>query len=152
MNFRMLKFDEVKPYFSKFQKLNLPFYLPDQVQWERRGLAEPFPDSAKPDLERGCECILGGCEGITTLNKHTQLVGAYRLLIFNKYSSHATFAFTEYAKENNIILLYLQSYSSHRFQLLNIAIFGSLSIYYSELVKENVRYNGVDVSKREQII
>src|SRR6266498_4879859 len=37
--------------------------------------AEPFPDSAKPDLERGCECIkggceciLGGCEGITTLN------------------------------------------------------------------------------------
>ena len=36
--------------------------------------AEPFPDSAKPDLEGGCECIkggceciLGGCEGITTL-------------------------------------------------------------------------------------
>ncbi len=27
---------------------------------------EPFPDSAKPDLEGGCECILGGCEGITT--------------------------------------------------------------------------------------
>ena len=37
--------------------------------------AEPFPNSAKPDLEVGCECIkggseciLGGCEGITTHN------------------------------------------------------------------------------------
>ncbi len=42
-------------------------------------------------------------------------VRAYRLLIFNKYDSHAIFAFTEYAKKHNIILLYLRAHSTHRF-------------------------------------
>ncbi len=76
-------------------------------------------------------------------------MGIYRLLIFNRYNSHAIFAFTEYAKENNIILLYLPTHSTHRLQVLDITIFGSLSTYYSNLVKENNRYSGIDINKRE---
>ncbi len=76
-------------------------------------------------------------------------MGTYRLLILNKYNSHATFAFTEYAKENNIILLYLPAHSTHRLQSLDIAIFGPLSTYYSNLIKENNRYSEVDINKRE---
>ena len=79
-------------------------------------------------------------------------MGTYRLLIFNGYSSHVIFDFTEYAKKNNIILLYLPAYFIYRLQPLNITIFGLLLIYYSNLVKENNRYSKVDISKREWLI
>jgi hypothetical protein len=54
-----------------------------------------------------------------------------------------------YAYEYNIILLYLFIHTTHPLQLLNIAIFNSLAIYYSELVKKYSRYKEKDISKRE---
>ena len=90
-----------------------------------------------------------GFEWLKHFNKYTRPVGSHRLLIFNKYSSQATFAFTQYAKENNIILFYLPPHATYRFQLLNITIFGPLLIYYSELVHKESKYNEKNITKCE---
>jgi hypothetical protein len=70
-------------------------------------------------------------------------------LILNRYDNYVTFAFINYARENKIILIYLPPHTIHRLQLLDIAIFILLIIYYSELVHEHVKYNKVSVSKRK---
>ena len=55
-----------------------------------------------------------GFEWLKHFNKHTTSTGAYRLLILNRYGSHATFTFTNYARENKIVLLYLPPHTTHR--------------------------------------
>ncbi len=92
-----------------------------------------------------------GLEWLKHFNKWIRrvTVGGYRLLIFDGHGSYATFAFKEYAKENNIVLFYLSPYFIHRLQPLDIAIFGLLSTYYSELMNENNRYNRISISKRK---
>ena len=77
--------------------------------------------------------------------------GAYRLLILDGHGSHKSLAFTQYAHENKIVLLYLPAHSTHRLQPLDVAIFGPLSTYYSKSVKQFSRYNGIGVSKREWV-
>ncbi len=63
-----------------------------------------------------------GLEWLKHFNKHTRPVGAYRLLILDEHGSHATFAFTNYARENKIVLVYLPPYTTHRLQPLDVAI------------------------------
>jgi hypothetical protein len=82
-------------------------------------------------------------------NKYIRSVEAYRLLILNRHDNHAIFAFTNYARKNKIVLIYLPPHTIHRLQLLDIAIFASLTIYYSELGHEHVKYIELDISKRE---
>jgi hypothetical protein len=55
-----------------------------------------------------------GFEWLKHFNKHTTSTGAYRLLILNRYGSHATFTFTNYARENKIVLLYLPPHTTYR--------------------------------------
>jgi hypothetical protein len=61
---------------------------------------------------------------IKYFNKYTEPIGDYRLLILDRYGSHATFQFRKYAHDNKIILLYLPAYTTHRLQLLDVGIFG----------------------------
>jgi hypothetical protein len=90
-----------------------------------------------------------GLEWLRHFNKHTGSRGAYRLLILNTHGSHATIEFVNYAYENNIVLLYLPPHTTHRLQPLDVAIFGPLATYYSQLVNENNGHDGKDVSKHE---
>ncbi len=92
-----------------------------------------------------------GLEWLKHFNKYTRPVGAYRLLVLDGYGSHAIFAFTNCARENKIVLIYLPPQTTYRLQPLDVAIFSLLLIYYSDLVKENNRYSGVGVNKREWI-
>jgi hypothetical protein len=55
----------------------------------------------------------------------------------------------DYVYEYNIVLLYLFTHTTHRLQLLDVAIFSPLAIYYSELVKKYSRYEEKDISKRK---
>jgi hypothetical protein len=82
-------------------------------------------------------------------NKYIRSVEAYRLLILDRHGNHAIFAFTNYVKENKIILIYLPPHTIHRLQPLDVAIFALLTIYYSELVHEHAKYSEVNISKRE---
>ena len=84
--------------------------------------------------------------------KHTRSIGSHRLLILNGYRNHTTIKFVNLAHENNIVLFYLLPHSTHRLQLLDVAIFGLLLTYYSQSVKENNFYDERGVSKREWII
>jgi DDE superfamily endonuclease len=64
-----------------------------------------------------------GFEWLKHFNKYIILTKAYRLLILNGYGSHAIFIFTNYARENKIVLLYLPSHTTYRLQPLDVAIF-----------------------------
>jgi hypothetical protein len=64
-----------------------------------------------------------GFEWLKHFNKHIILTGTYRLLVLDSYGSHATFAFTNYARENKIVLFYFSPHTTHKFQLLDVAIF-----------------------------
>jgi DDE superfamily endonuclease len=55
-----------------------------------------------------------GFEWLKYFNKYTILTGAYRLLILDGYGSYAIFIFTNYARENKIVLLYLSPHTTHR--------------------------------------
>jgi hypothetical protein len=92
-----------------------------------------------------------GCEWLKHFNKHTCAIGSHRLLILDGHGSHATFAFTNYARDNNIVLLYLPPHTTHRLQPLDVGIFGPLAKYYSELVHEESKWKGEGVTKREWI-
>jgi DDE superfamily endonuclease len=72
-----------------------------------------------------------GFEWLKHFNKYTTLIRAYRLLILDGHDSHAIFIFTNYARENKIVLLYLPPHTTHRLQSLDVAIFQSLVKYYS---------------------
>ncbi len=47
------------------------------------------------------------------------------------------------------MLFYLLPHSTHRLQLLDVAIFNLLLTYYSQSVKENNLYDKKNISKRE---
>jgi hypothetical protein len=72
-------------------------------------------------------------------------------LILNGYGSHATFTFTNYARENKIVLLYLPPHITHRLQSLDVAIFQPLAKYYSQLIHNEAKYGGKGITKREWI-
>jgi hypothetical protein len=84
-------------------------------------------------------------------NKYTPLIGSHRLFILNNYGSYTIFGFVNYAEQNNIILFYLSVCSTHRFQLLDIEIFGLLLTIYSQLINKYNKYEGMNVIKREWI-
>jgi hypothetical protein len=84
-------------------------------------------------------------------NKYTKnrSIENYRILIFDNYDSYGIIQFVIYVYEYNIVLIYLFSHSIYRFQSLDVAIFGSLIKYYSDIVKARNRYERKNVFKRE---
>ena len=69
---------------------------------------------------------------------------AYRLLILDSYSSHATPEFDRYYIENKIINLCIPVYISHLLQLLDINYFTLLKAAYkykvSKLARQDIFY------------
>jgi uncharacterized protein YndB with AHSA1/START domain len=92
-----------------------------------------------------------GFEWLKHFDKHTKdrSIGSYRMLILDGHGSHGTIQFVTYAYEHNIVLIYLPPHSTHRLQPLDVAVFGPLAKYYSDIVKTRSRYEGRGVSKRE---
>jgi hypothetical protein len=77
--------------------------------------------------------------------QHTK--GVNRLLIMDGHSSHCSAPFEAYARENNIIPLWLPSHSSHLLQPLDVACFSSVKEHYRRGVEQLARdgQNHVDV-------
>ena len=61
--------------------------------------------------------------------------GISRLLIMDGYSSHCSASFEAYARENDIIPLWLLSHSSHLLQPLDVACFSSVREHYRREVE-----------------
>ncbi len=131
---------------SSFSDRQGQYILEDMCHW--------FGDSrAKlPVSENGWTNNELDMEWLRHFNKHTRSIETYKLLVLDNHSSHATVEFIDYAYEHKIVLLYLPSHSTHRLQPLDVSIFSPLATYYSELVDEYSRYNGIGLSKREWMI
>ncbi|KAF2191952.1 DDE-domain-containing protein, partial [Zopfia rhizophila CBS 207.26] len=65
--------------------------------------------------------------------------GAKRLLIMDGHSSHCTEPFECYAREHNIIPLWLPSHSSHILQPLDVAVFSSVKRRFRDGVQDLIR-------------
>src|SRR5450432_239398 len=77
--------------------------------------------------------------------KHTihQTKGIYRLLILDGHGSHVTPEFDLFAKEHNIITLYMPPHSSHLLQPLDVGCFAVLKRLYGQQI-EGLMRNGVN--------
>ena len=91
----------------------------------------------------GYKWLTDGFEPYT--NQYTK--GVSRILIMDGHSSHCYASFEAYAKENNIVPLWLPSHSSHLLQKLDVAYFSSVKKHYRQGVEQLARdgQNHVDV-------
>jgi hypothetical protein len=71
------------------------------------------------------------------------------MLILDSHGSYGIIQLVTYVYEHNIVLIYLSPHSTYRLQPLDVAVFGPLIKYYSDIVKTKNRYEGRGVSKRE---
>jgi hypothetical protein len=74
---------------------------------------------------------------------------AYRLLILDGHSSHATPEFDQYCTENKIISLCMPAHSSHLLQPLDVSCFAPLKRAYGREVSELARNRIFHVNKQD---
>ncbi|KAF2176828.1 hypothetical protein K469DRAFT_605737, partial [Zopfia rhizophila CBS 207.26] len=75
--------------------------------------------------------------------------GAWRLLIFNKFSRHTTKQFLQYCKDNKIIPFRLPPHTSYKLQPLDLAAFQPYKHWHKRSVKLAIRSGCVDFNKVE---
>jgi hypothetical protein len=73
--------------------------------------------------------------------------GRKRLLLVDGHNSHYTRAFLEYARAHNIDVLCYPAHATHVYQGLDVAVFGSLKIYWSQERDKYERENREKVTK-----
>jgi len=79
----------------------------------------------------------------------TRTTGAYRLLILDGHSSHATPEFDSYCSDNKIISLCMPAHTSHLLQPLDVSCFSPLKTAYGHEVAELARQGVFHVDKEE---
>ena len=67
-----------------------------------------------------------------------------RLLIVNEHFSHVNMKFIIKCDELNILLLILPPHTTHRLQSLDVFLFSSLTIYYTNELNE-MMFNSLDI-------
>jgi hypothetical protein len=92
-----------------------------------------------------------GLEWIKHFNRYTKscTVGAYRLLILDGHSSHATPEFDQFCTEHKIITLCMPPHTSHLLQPLDVGCFSPLKVLYGHEVSELARQSIYHVDKDE---
>jgi hypothetical protein len=90
-----------------------------------------------------------GYEWIQHFHRHTESrsSGAYRLLILDGHSSHATPEFDQFCTENKIITLCMPAHTSHLLQPLDVGCFSPLKTAYGHEVSELARQGVFHVDK-----
>jgi hypothetical protein len=92
-----------------------------------------------------------GLEWIKHFNSYTEscAVGAYRLLILDGHSSHATPEFDQFCMGHKIITLCMPPHTSHLLQPLDVGCFSPLKVLYGHEVSELARQSVYHVDKDE---
>lgn len=82
-------------------------------------------------------------------NRHTasRTRGAYRLLILDSRSSHATPEFDQYYVRNKIVSLCMPAHTSHPLQPLDVGCLSPLKVAYGHLVQELARQGVFHIDK-----
>ena len=90
-----------------------------------------------------------GFEWVKHFHRHTEsrTTGAYRLLILDGHSSHATPEFDRFCTENKIITLCMPAHTSHLLQPLDVGCFSPLKAAYGREVAELARQGVFHVDK-----
>jgi hypothetical protein len=90
-----------------------------------------------------------GHEWIQHFHRHTESrsSGAYRLLILDGHSSHATPEFDQFCTENKIISLCMPPHTSHLLQPLDVGCFSPLKAAYGHEVSELARQGVFHIDK-----
>jgi hypothetical protein len=90
-----------------------------------------------------------GYEWVKHFHRHTEsrTTGAYRLLILDGHSSHATPEFDQFCTENKIITLCMPPHTSHLLQPLDVGCFSPLKVLYGHEVAELARQGVFHVDK-----
>jgi hypothetical protein len=92
-----------------------------------------------------------GLKWLKHFNQQTQsrTVGAYRLLILDGHSSHATPEFDQLCKDNKIITLCMPPHTSHLLQPLDVGSFSPLKTAYGHEVAELARQSIFHIDKQD---
>lgn len=92
-----------------------------------------------------------GFEWLKHFDRYTisRISGAYRLLIVDGHSSHATPEFDQYCKEHRIISLCMPAHTSHLLQPLDVSCFSPLKHSYSYQIEELARQGVFHIDKEE---
>ena len=80
-----------------------------------------------------------------------QTAGAYKLLILDRYESHAIVGFDRFYIETRIILLYTPPHSSHLLQQLDVSCFAPLKYLYGQRVQEKIQKGIYSIGKEDFI-
>jgi hypothetical protein len=109
------------------------------------------PDWAVAVSDNGWTTDELGAEWIRHFHRHTESrsSGAYRLLILDGHSSHATPEFDLFCTENKIITLCMPAHTSHLLQPLDVGCFSPLKTAYGHEVSELARQGVFHVDKRD---
>ena len=123
---------------------NLPWQAPPGQLVSR-----PPPDWAVAVSDNGWTNDGLGLEWIKHFHRHTECraTGAYRLLILDGHSSHATPEFDKFCTENKIITLCMPPHTSHLLQPLDVGCFSPLKLGYGHQVAELARQGIFHVDK-----
>jgi hypothetical protein len=107
------------------------------------------PDWAVAVSDNGWTNDSLGLEWVKHFNRQTQsrTSGAYRLLILDGHSSHATPEFDHFCTENKIITLCMPPYTSHLLQPLDVGCFSPLNRAYGCEVAELARQGVFHIDK-----
>ncbi|KAB2108385.1 hypothetical protein AG0111_0g3456 [Alternaria gaisen] len=92
-----------------------------------------------------------GVEWVKHFDRHTasRTRGAYRLLVLDGHSSHATPEFDQYCTENKIITLCMPAHTSHLLQPLDVGCFSPLKRAYGHEIQELARQGVYYVDKTD---
>jgi hypothetical protein len=92
-----------------------------------------------------------GLKWLEHFNQQTQsrTVGAYRLLILDGHSSHATPEFDQLCKDNKIVTLCMPPHTSHLLQPLDVGCFSPLKTAYGHEVAELARQAIFHIDKQD---
>ena len=92
-------------------------------------------------LETGWTNNCIGVDWIKYFDKYSRpyTIGGKRLLVLDGYKSHHLAEFENYYKENNIVTLYMPSYSSYLLQPLDVGCFSVLKQLYSKEIEKLIR-------------
>jgi hypothetical protein len=127
-----------------------PFIIFKGKEVNNRWLCEGLPSTwmfiASP---KGWTSDQIGLQWVSHFDKHTKskTIGSKRLLILDNHGSHTTPEFTSFCENNNIVLLWMPSHTSHMLQPLDVGCFGPLKQAYSKKTQSLIRNHIFHIDK-----
>jgi hypothetical protein len=129
-----------------------PFIIFKGKQYQSTWFDEDFPQDWQLSLSsNGWTTNRHGLEWLKHFDTYTKSrsKGQKRLIITDAHESHKSSEFINYCSQNNIIILWMPSHTSHILQPLDIGCFSPLKTAYSKQVEHLVKNRIYHITKVE---